>query len=161
MRYPIESHLHMQESRTYTHSRCHTQTTVDGPEFRAMSDPLAGMRTTYCVKCEDQFPVSDFSWSDTNELISKYYARHGKTATASDVWWCGNGGLAFLVGIGFFAGVLFGVGLGTFTSWLTGLIAGSVLAIVGAIVGLVMRETFFSRRITKRVCGVDDTRMLR
>ena len=126
-----------------------------------MSDPLAGMRTTYCVSCEDQFPVSEFSWSDTDERISDYYARHRKNATALDLWWCGNGGLAFLAGIGFLAGAIFGIILGVMMSWLIGLVTGTVLAIVGAIVGVVMREVLFSKSIVKRVCGVDDTRMLR
>lgn len=126
-----------------------------------MSDPLAGMRTTYCVKCEDQFPVSEFAWSDTNELISNYYARHRKNASASDLWWCGNGGLALLMGLGFMAGVVSGVVLGLMTSGLIGVISGTVLALAGAIAGAVLRENFFARRITKRVCGVSDTRLLR
>jgi len=151
----------MQESRVYKHSRCDTETRVDGPEFRAMSDPMAGMLTTYCVNCADQFPVAEFAWSDTNELISEYYARHRKTATGSDLWWCGNGGLALLAGLGLLSGIILGILLGSMTSWLIGTIAGIVLAIAGAIVGVVIREKQFSRRIVKRVCGVDDTRMLR
>lgn len=150
----------MQDSRTYLHSRCRTETTVDGPEFRAMSDPLAGMRTTYCVHCEDQFPVSEFAWSDTNELISNYYARHLKNAKPADLWWCGNGGLAVLATVGLGLGMLLGVALGVATSWLIGLVAAILLAIGGAIAGVVVRETLFSRRIVKRVCGVDDTRAL-
>ena len=151
----------MNQSRTYLHRRCRTETTVDGPEFRAMSDPLAGMRTTYCVKCEQQFPVDEYVWSDTNELISAYYARHRKKATAADLWWCGNGGLAFLAGIGILTGLVVGVILAVNVSLLIGLITGLVLSIVGAIIGVVMRETIFSRSIVRRVCGVDDTRMLR
>jgi hypothetical protein len=151
----------MKDSRSYTHVRCRTETTVDGPEFRAMSDPMAGMRTTYCAECEDQFPVSEFAWSDTKELISDYYARHRKTATASDLWWCGNGGLAVLAGIGALAGVILGIILCLTTSWLIGLITGVVLAIAGTVSGVATRETLVSQRIVKRVCGVDDTRMLR
>ncbi|TWU32671.1 hypothetical protein Q31b_58290 [Novipirellula aureliae] len=151
----------MQDSRSYTHTRCRTDTTVEGPEFRAMSDPMAGMRSTYCVKCEDQFPVTEFAWSDTNELISNYYARHRKAASASDLWWCGNGGLAVLAGLGSVAGIILGIILGVTTTWLIGLVTGILLAITGAILGLVARETLFSRRIVKRVCGVNDTRMLR
>lgn len=150
----------MQDSRTYKHGKCGTETTVDGPEFRAMSDPMAGMLTTYCVKCADQFSVTEFAWSDTNELISDYYARHRKTATGTDLWWCGNGGLALLAAIGLFAGIILGILLGLMTSWLIGVIAGIVLAIAGAITGVVIREKMFSKRIVKRVCGVDDTRML-
>jgi hypothetical protein len=126
-----------------------------------MSDPMAGMRTTYCVDCEDQFPVTEFAWSDTNELISDYYARHRKSASASDLWWCGNGGLAFLAGVGAVAGIILGIILGATTSWLIGLITGAVLAMTGAILGVVTREKLLSRRIVKRVCGVNDTRMLR
>lgn len=151
----------MQKSRTYTHSRCCTETTVDGPVLRAVSDPLAGMQLTYCVECEAQFPVAEFSWSDTDELISTYYARHREKATAADLWWCGNGGLAFLAGVGFLAGIILGIIICVTVSWLLGLIAGIILAIVGAIVGAVVRETLVLQSILKRVCGVDDTRKLR
>ena len=151
----------MQESRSYTHNQCRTETTVEGPEFSAMSDPMARMRTTYCVECGDHFPVAEFAWSDTNEVISDYYARHRKSANASDIWWCGNGGLATLVGIGLVVGVILGIITGLTTTWLFGLIAVVVLAITGAILGVIARESIFSRRIVKRVCGVDDTRMLR
>lgn len=151
----------MRESRTYTHRRCRTQTTVDGPEFRAISDPMAGMRTTYCGKCEDQFPVAEFLWTDTNEPIGDYYTRHRKNASPSDLWWCGNGGLATLVGLGVAIGIGWGVILSVLFSWLIGLIAGVVLAIAGAAAGLVLRETLISPRITERVCGDADTRSLR
>ncbi|XZE36069.1 hypothetical protein SH501x_001621 [Pirellulaceae bacterium SH501] len=151
----------MNNSRTYLHRRCRTETTVDGGEFQAMSDPLAGMRTTYCVKCDQQFPVDEYEWSDTNELISAYYARYRKKATAADLWWCGNGGLAFLAGIGVLTGAILGIILGVKVSLVVGLIAGFVLSIAGAIVGVVVRETILSRSIVRRVCGVKDTRMLR
>lgn len=58
----------MHESRTYTHRRCQMQTEMGGPEFRAMSDPLAGMKATFCSHCEDHFPVKEFAWSDSDEL---------------------------------------------------------------------------------------------
>lgn len=151
----------MQDSRTYTHSKCGTQTTVDGPAFRAVSDPMAGMRTTYCSSCDDQFPVSEYVWSDTDELISDYYSRYRKNASQSDIWWCGNGGLALLVGDGVCVGILLGIGVGLLTNLVLGLIAGVVLAVAGAAGGLFVRETIFSPRITQRVCGVADTRLLR
>ena len=148
-------------SRIYLHRTCRTETTVDGADFCNMSNPMAGMRTTYCVKCEQQFPVDEYVWSDTNELISDYYARYRKKATAADLWWCSNGGLAFLAGIGSLTGAILGIVIGVNLSLPIGLIAGFVLSIVGAIVGVVIRETMFSPSIVRRVCGVYDTRTLR
>lgn len=151
----------MRNARDYTHQLCQTETEISGPEFRAMSDPLADMKMTYCTYCDDHFPVNEFAWSDTNELISAYYARHRKRATSSDMWWCGNAGLFLLASLGLLAGIITGILLAMATSWLVGLIVGFVLALIGAITGMVVREKIVCPQIYRRVWGIADTRSLR
>lgn len=125
-----------------------------------MSDPLAGMQTTYCENCGDQYPVEEFAWSDTDEVISAYYARHRAKATPGDMWWCGNGGLAVLAAVGLLGGIVIGVGAGMATTFFVGLAVGVVGSLLGAIAGVLLRESFVAPRIARRVCGVDDTRSL-
>ncbi len=62
--------------RSYIHLRCRTETELDGPELRAVADPLARMVRTYCAECEEHFPMDQFAWSDTGEKISDYYRRY-------------------------------------------------------------------------------------
>ena len=150
----------MREHRCYVHRRCQSETEVSGPEFQAMSDPLAGMKSTYCVSCEEQFPVDEFAWSDTGESIADYYARYRGSATDSDLWWCGNPGLFALAAGGMTAGLASGILIGVFTSLIVGVIAAVVLAIAGAVVGVVVRETVVAPKIVRRVCRVPDTREL-
>ncbi len=149
------------ESRAYLHERCKTETEIGGPEFHALSDPLANMRQTYCAECDRMFPLSEFHWADTRERIPDYYTRHGSKATAADRFLCTNGGLSLLAGGGFLAGIACGVPVGLKAGWFWGTAAAVGLGLVGALLGLVVRETLVSPRILRRVCGVDDTRRLR
>jgi hypothetical protein len=127
-----------------------------------MSDPLAGMKTTYCVACGDQFAVDEYAWSDTNESIADYYLRHQAGVRPSDLFWCGNGGLLLLVLIGLSGGAVFGLIVGMLVaSWIIGLIIAGVLAMAGMVVAIVIRESMIAPKIRRRVCGVEDTRTLR
>lgn len=152
--------MNTRESRNYTHSKCKTQTEVSGPEFSALSDPLAGMKETFCAQCDGHFPLSEFVWSDTSEKITDYYARHSKKATDADRFLFSTPGLGLLAGGGFFLGVMFGALLYFAIGGMAGFIVALILGLVGAVAGVVVCETVLKPKILGRVCGVSDTRNL-
>jgi len=149
------------ESRDYTHKRCNSDTEVSGPEFEALSDPLANMKRTWCAACEDHFTLDEFVWSDTGERITDYYARHGKNASDLDRFLCSTSGLLLIAAIGLILGVIAGAASGLVVRWLMATIIAVALGLVGAVVGVVVREMVISPLILKRVCGVADSRCLK
>lgn len=148
------------ESRFYLCTSCGEETEISGPEFLALADPLANMKQTYCVECEEYLPLDQFKWSDTGESIPDYYKRHGAKATNIDRFWCDTSGLLCLGILGLFVGGMLGAVVGMTSGFWFGAIASIVLGLAGGIAGLVIRETVISPRILERVCGTRDVTSL-
>lgn len=148
------------ESRSYRHVKCGEETVVSGQSFETVSNPMSSMEQTYCSSCEQMFPIAEFVWSDTEETIADYYARHSEQATPTQRFLCSKkfmcaviGTVSVLLAIGAF--LLLG-GQGALVRSI-GVIAALV---IGAIAGMAVFLNVFANPITKRVCGVDDTRIL-
>jgi len=139
-------------SRDYEHAQCGGVTTIDGPEYTALADPLAKMTSTYCAECEDVFPVSEFAWADTRERISDYYAHYQKQASGLQLFLASRGGMFTMSGIMF----LFGLSM----TLVLGIVLGLVAGVAGAIVALVLHVTVIGPMILRQVLGTKDPRQL-
>ena len=147
------------ESRAYRHSQCGSETVISGQAFEVASNPLSDMPRTWCSQCNAFAPISDVAWSDTGETLSDYYARHGARATNTQRFLTSR---RFLI-LCALSGLIFG-GVGGYLLfrdndlWLRILMA----LFVGGLGAFVACAIFvqLSKAITKRVCGVSDTRVL-
>lgn len=138
--------------RTYVHLKCGGETTLDGPYLKATADPLASMLRTVCASCEDYFPIEEFSWSDTQENIAKYYQRYQSQVSPLSHFCASRGGMFTLAG----AMVVFGI-IGVFvfkTIWmvLVGLLLG--------VVAVVLHTVVVGPMILKFAFGTSDAREL-
>ena len=136
-----------QTSRDYVHSRCSGVTTIEGPEFQALADPLSRMVSTYCSDCEDTFPIAEFAWHDTQERISDYYSRYQQQASGFQNFIASRAGMFTLAGIVFALGLLSCIFLGAL---------GLIAAIGGAIVAIVLHVTMLGSMILRQVTGTND-----
>jgi len=134
------------------HAACRSTTTIDGPEFQALADPLTKMKATWCAECEDHFPISEFAWADTRERISDYYSRYQQQASPVMRFFASRTGMFTLAGVIFFLGVPLALILRSF--W--GIAAG----IVGAVVAIILHVVVLGPMILKRALGTDDPRKL-
>lgn len=139
-------------SRDYVHTQCGGETTIDGPEYAALADPLSKMTSTYCAECEDVFPVSDFKWADTRERISDYYAHYQKQASGLQQFLASRGGMFTLAGVAFAAGLSLILVLGA--------VLGLVAAVAGAIIAIVFHVMVIGPMILRQVLGTNDPRQL-
>lgn len=140
------------KERDYTHLRCGTATTIDGPEFQALADPLARMVATYCAGCEEVFPIDQFAWSDTGEKISDYYLRYQQLGSPLQIFLVSRTGMFALAGIPF---VLAMIAFLIFrNNWL---IFAGVLSVVLVIV---LHTVALGPIILKEVVGTSDSREL-
>lgn len=136
-----------QKSRDYLHSRCGGVTTIEGPEFQALADPLSKMVSTYCSDCDDMFPVAEFAWDDTQERISDYYTRYQQQASGFQNFTASRAGMFTITGVVFVLGLLSCVFLGPL---------GLIAAMGGAIVVIVLHVTMLGSMILRQVTGTDD-----
>ena len=154
---PTQS-LIRRNKRTYIHAACGGATTIDGGDFDAMSNPLFFMHSSYCATCEDNFPVSELRWQDTNETIASYYERYRRNVSPFVRAIAKRDNM--LLALGGLVGVLLGCVIGFYTGWIVGL----VLAVIFAVIGLV--ATFFGWQflmktfVYKSAFGTCDTREL-
>ncbi|MBD3676238.1 MAG: hypothetical protein HUJ26_22230 [Planctomycetaceae bacterium] len=148
------------ESRVYRHRQCGEETTVGDQSFETVSNPMSSMERTYCSSCGAMFEISEFEWSDTGETIADYYARHSQNATPSQ---------RFLTSKKFMLLVILIIALpaagGAFvllanSGMLVRLLGAFGGFIVGAFIGMMIFVEAFAKPITKKVCGVTDTRTL-
>lgn len=61
--------------RIYVHANCGGETEVTARHFRGICDAYRAATRTYCVRCEDYFPLKEFSWSETDETLTSFRAR--------------------------------------------------------------------------------------
>ena len=147
------------ESRTYRHLQCGAETVISGQAFEVASNPLSDMTRTWCNHCNAFFPVTDYQWSDTGEKISDYYSRHSRSATAMDRFLCSK---KFMI-ICAITGFVFGALGGYFLFWNQRLwLQIFMIPFVGGLGVFIACAIYlqFGKPITKRVCGVSDTRVL-
>lgn len=117
------------EHRSYIHTQCGQVTTVDGDDYLGLCDPMQlwlGLlpQRTMCVHCRKTGPLNEFVWEETKETLASYRSRLRKTIPMVVRWAVyvlRFSLLVFLPCAGF---------------WLGRSVSGTVLAIVGAIVGL-------------------------
>ena len=156
-------------ARVYIHERCGRPTEVSGPEFSALADPLAGMERTLCAPCEEMNTLSQFTWEDTGEKISAYYARHLQAVSPADRQRARRSNLFRFLAIGGALGLLVSIGLGTIVGMgagigygvLAGTLCGLLLIPSGAIGGFKYFEKRVVAPILRRTFQVDDARQLR
>ncbi len=147
--------------RVYQHTLCGEQTIVSDNMFEVVSNPMSSMERTYCSSCGKMFPIAEYVWADTGELLSDYYARHTASATPVQRFLCSK---TFMVTLIALCAVLVGTGVVAFVA-IDGLPARVILfaggGILGAFAGMAMFLSVFANPITRRVCGVSDTRLLK
>lgn len=149
------------ESRAYRHTKCGTETTVSGQSFETVSNPMSSMERTFCTSCNSMFGIDEYEWADTGETIADYYARHSKNATALQRFLSSKKFMMTLILI-----VALPAAIGAFLllannnslSRTLGSLAGLV---VGAFIGMMLFVEAFAKPITRKVCGVNDTRVLK
>jgi hypothetical protein len=149
------------ESRSYRHRKCGTETTVSGQSFETVSNPMSSMEQTFCTACNAMFGIDEYEWADTGETIADYYDRHSKNATSRQ---------RFLTSKKFMVGLIALIALPAAGAlyWLMannnglarvfGVIGGLV---IGAFLGMMIFVEVFAKPITRKVCGVSDTRNLK
>jgi hypothetical protein len=104
--------------------------------------------------------MSDFEWSDTNENLVAYYARHSKTATDLQRFLCSKKFMVILWVIGF---VLAAIGafflFGNNALWVK-IVFIPLTGVIGVLIASAVFVTGFADPIKRKVCGVHDTRLL-
>lgn len=140
------------KQRDYTHLSCGESTTIDGPEFKAVSDPLAGMVATYCSNCEAMFPIDQFAWADTQEPISRYYDRYRSMGTPLQNFLVSRAGIYALAALPFAIGVIGFLVVGNQWCIPAGLLA--AIVVIGA------HTVYLGPRILQQIVGTADPREL-
>ena len=154
------SDSNIRESRMYRHVKCDGITTVSDQSFEVLSNPMSSVTRTWCTECDAFAPLSEFEWADTQENIVTYYERHSTKATALEHFLVSKKCMVNLAVIG----LVLGGGGGFFLFRDEGLWK-CILFIpfcggLGAFAGLAVYITALCGPITRRVCGVKDTRTL-
>ena len=148
------------DSREYVHRTCGKVTEVSGGDFRNMAAPVPGMKGTMCAACGGFFPVSEFTWADSNEEIVAYYERHRARVPALTCLLCSRPlGLA-IIALGFLAGIGIGVWAGYALGIIWGLLIGVVASLAGALATLLIWDGI-EQRLLHSALGVPDVRCLK
>lgn len=149
------------ESRSYRHSRCQQETVVGGQSFEVVSNPMSSMEQTMCSACNGMFPIAEYAWADTGELLSDYYARHTVNATPLQRFLCSK---TFMVGIIAISAIVVAAASYVMVAndnWFARLICVAGGLMIGAFIGMAIFVSGIANPIKRNVCGVSDTRLLR
>ncbi|MEY3176226.1 MAG: hypothetical protein RLZZ436_4140 [Planctomycetota bacterium] len=149
---PVGGRVAGRTERDYTHLRCSQSTTVDGPEFRALADPLAGMVATWCSNCEQNFPLDQFVWSDTQEKVTDYYKRYQNMGTPPQNFMASRSGMYGLGTVPFLCGLI------GFFVWKNQWFIPSGLLI--SLIIMFLHTIFLAPSILRLVVGTSDAREL-
>jgi hypothetical protein len=122
---------------------------------------MSDMARTWCTPCNAFFPISEIEWSDTGETIEKYYERHGARASGLDRFLCSKKFLVISVAVGLVVGA--GAGYYLFRDRAAGarFLMTAFLGFLGVFAAAAVNVSVISKLITKKVCGVSDTRVLK
>lgn len=148
-------------SRVYLHSQCGQPTVVAGQSFEVVSNPMSSMEITFCSDCGKMFPISEFSWIDTGESLSDYYARHTVSATPGQRFLCSKKVMVAIIVLSALTCAAAVYQLVAADDLVTRIVvvAGSLL--IGAFIGMAIFVSGIADPIKRKVCGVSDTRLLR
>lgn len=149
------------ESRAYRHQKCGSETEISGQPFGVLSNPLGDMAQTWCGQCNAMFPPSEYSWADTNESIPDYWARHSSKASSLDRYLCSRKFLLICFAVGFLAGGAGGLYLFRNSGVGAKVIMAPFCGVLGLMAATAVNISLISAIITKKVCGVSDTRVLK
>ncbi len=155
------NHETVPESRVYRHVRCDSETNVDGQSFEVVSNPMSSMEQTFCCACNAMFPITEYEWVDTDENLAAYYERHTLTATDLQRFLCSK---KVMVGLAGFGAIATAIGVYTLVAnddLFTRIICVLGGVMIGAFIGAAIFLRVFANPITRKVCGVSDTRLLR
>ena len=147
-------------SRTYVHTACEMETEIDDSDFEAIADPISRSSSLMCAHCEDVFPIDDFAWADTGELIVAYYERHSLNVGAvARVLGSRALGIVFAV-VGLAGGGVLAIPAAASIGWMGGTLVGLVCGVIGACAGLLVWDAVLKPAIARRAFGVADCRSL-
>src|SRR5262245_5191356 len=147
------------ESRVYRHVQCGTETVISGQSFEVASNPMSDMTRTWCNQCNAFFPVTDYEWSDTGEKISDYYARHSARATKLERFLCSKKFMIVCAVTGLILGMIGGYFLVRDKQLIAQIIMVPFVGGIGVFIFCALYVEL-GKPITRRVCGVSDTRVL-
>jgi hypothetical protein len=149
------------ESRAYRHLTCGGETTVTGPPFEVITNPLACMHRTWCNDCNGYFPMDEYAWSDTDEKITDYWERHGTRATRLERLLCSKTAMVLLVSTGLIAGAILGYFVFRQKQFGVKILMIPFMGGLGAFAAAALFISVVTKFIVWRVCGVTDTRVLK
>jgi len=155
------SESNIPESRSYRHVKCDGITTVSDQSFEVLSNPMSSVTRTWCTDCDAFAPLEEFEWVDTQENIVAYYERHSTKATALEDFLVSKKCMVILAAIGFVLGAVGGFFLFRDEAvWMLAVFF-PFCGGLGAFGGLAVYISVLCGPITRRVCGVKDTRSLK
>lgn len=149
------------ESRTYRHTTCGAETTIGDQSFEVASNPMSDMTQSYCTQCGGMVPITELEWTDTNETISDYYARHSANATDTQRLLCSKKSMLVLIAGCAVLGIIGMLSLADDDSMSSKLILGGGGLFIGCLVGAGTFSNLIEGPITRKVTGVKDTRTLK
>ena len=155
---PPESRAY--RSRAYRHTACGEETLVEGRSFGIVSNPMSDMERTRCANCGAMFPIAEFEWVDTGESLSDDYARHTGSATDRQRFLCSKTVMLAPVGLGAAPAAAGAFYLVRDDDRLTKAVCLFGGAAIGAMTGAALFLKGLTGPITRKVCGVSDTRLL-
>lgn len=120
---------------------------------------MSDMTRTWCSQCNAFFPITDYEWSDTGEKISDYYARHGAKATNLQRFLCSKKFMIICAVTGLLIGAIGGYVLFRDQNVMAKVLMIPFLGGIGVFVACAIYLQI-GKPITKKVCGVSDTRVL-
>ncbi len=107
------------------------------------------------------FGIDEYEWADTGETIADYYARHSKNATSLQRFLSSK---KFMLTLILLVALPAAIGAFMLMANNNGLarILGSIGSlVVGTFIGMMLFIEAFAKPITRKVCGVTDTRVLK
>lgn len=122
---------------------------------------MSGMTRTWCTHCNAHHGIAEYTWSDTDETLADYYARHSASATDVQRFLCSKKFMVTLWIVGF---ILASIGaFFLFANMKPGMriVFTPLVGLIGVMVASAVFVSGFANPITKKVCGISDTRRLR
>jgi hypothetical protein len=112
-------------------------------------------KQTYCVSCDDEFPIEEFEWADSGESLTDWYSRYAAQFTGLNRWLADELFVYLTIAIGAVVGGV--AGFLVATSWgIWAAIGGAVFGVllvgfVGFVVGAMIKEA-----VCRSVLGTAD-----
>ena len=140
------------EARTYRHRVCGGQTTVSGMGLVYATHIFDHPDRTYCDCCNDSFPMHEFMWDDTEEILTDYYSRYAGMFKGMDRFFGSNSVVFVSIAVGTVVGGVAGFLVGRTWGTLITVIASALGVVVVGFVGFVVGAAIV-HRVRQRVLG--------